>query len=142
MIKPKQQRFNGLWLTVAIVSLALLMILSHWPQETMPVDINRFGLDKIAHAAVYAGLAWLFLKGIPPGRTYVGWFGVVGGLVCIAVLDEMTQPFFNRQFDLFDILADAIGIIGCFLIMYFKCEQSRRVENTDLPAKEPSCGIT
>ena len=129
-IKPK--RFNGPWLGAALAGLTVLMILTHWPQEKMPIDINRFGLDKIAHAAVYAGLAWLFLKGIPPGRTYVGWFGVVCGLVCIAVLDEMTQPFFNRQFDLFDIAADAIGIFACMILMYSKSERSRQFDNTNL----------
>ena len=114
----KQRRFNGFWLGIAFVSLVVLLVLTHWPPEKIPIDINRFGLDKLVHMAVYAGLAWLFFKALPPGQTYLSWVGLIGGLLVIAVLDEITQTYVNRQFDLFDIAADAMGILGCFIILY------------------------
>ena len=114
------KRVNGRWLSAGLVSLMGLLILTHWPLEKMPVDLNRFGLDKIAHTAVYAGLAWLFFKAVTPGRTFLGWVGVVFGLAAIAMLDEFTQTFVNRQSSLFDFAADVIGILGVFIFIYPK----------------------
>lgn len=130
-----QQQFKSVWFVAALIALAILLVLTHWPQEKMP-DINRYHLDKIAHSVVYAGLAFLFFKAIAPGRTYLGWFGVICGLLCIAVLDEITQPFVNRQFDLFDIAADAVGIFACMIFMYSKSERSRQFDNTNLRTKD------
>ena len=128
--ESKQCRLNGLWLTAAFVGLTLLLTLTHWPQEKMPFDTNRFGLDKIAHMAIYAGLAGLFFKAVAPGRTFLAWLGIIAGLVLVTLLDEITQPWFNRQFDLLDLAADVVGIVGCFIIMYSRHQRNGTPQKT------------
>ena len=130
-MESKAKQINGLWLGAALMGLTVLLILTHWPQDKLPIDINlnRFGLDKIVHMTAYGCLAWLFFKTVAPRRYYLGWCGVICGLSLLAVLDEITQPWVNRQFSYFDIVADLIGIAGCFLILYLSKKNSVRKLN-------------
>ena len=80
-------------------------------------DLSFPGLDKIAHAVLYAGLAGLVSGGLrrapaPPSAAIRLW-GPVGFAVLYGLTDEIHQLFTpKRSFDPLDLLADAAGAIA------------------------------
>ena len=89
----------------------LCLVLNHSPLP--PEAVPRPGVDKIYHFFGYAILAFLFqayLEGKNRSareRFRLSFMILIG----YGFLDEVTQPFFSRAFDLFDLSADGLGII-------------------------------
>jgi VanZ family protein len=99
-----------LWLLWA----SAIFIGSSIPGQSLP-DFSIFSVDKLLHAGVYAVLAWfgLFsLKTINPDlsvRKFYFFIFLIHGIYGIS--DELHQLFVpNRSCDVFDVLADLIGI--------------------------------
>lgn len=91
---------------------AVLMVATHWPGAQVNV-VPGVRLDLFIHIGAYAALAGLMaLAGVGaswrPGRAVVL---IVGLSVVLALLDEGTQPLFQRTFDLDDLIADAAGAV-------------------------------
>lgn len=93
-------------------------------------SMDVFILDKLIHFFGYAGLTFIALftatgKRLVQGRIRLTsakrvlvWSFIV---LLYALADELTQPLFNRSFDGYDLIADAVGIsIGQTLFVY--CE--------------------
>lgn len=72
--------------------------------------------DKIAHAVLYGILAYLLNYGLNGKR----WFRIEIGTLLVmsfAFAEEVSQLYFpSRSFDLGDIAADVIGIVGAAMI--------------------------
>jgi VanZ family protein len=95
------------------------------PGRDLP-SVNIPSFDKIAHVVVFAGFGWLWmhaLRGTPAQKT---WRVLAGGLA-YAALTEIYQgilPFYRTP-DLYDALANALGLLAAVLIyrlMYAKKE--------------------
>lgn len=86
-------------------------MLTHAPLP--PGALSQPGIDKIYHFLGYLILAFLFqafLEGkreSPKERLRLGFVT----LLIYGFLDELTQPYFSRVFDLLDLSADMLGII-------------------------------
>jgi len=102
---------------------AMLLVLTHLPGEEREVRPRRIPhLDKVAHAAAFAGLAVLALAAVAAFRPVTP--PVLAGLACAlalyAAVDEFTQGWVrHRTPDLRDWLADMLGMlagIGTFLL--------------------------
>ena len=83
------------------------------PPETPPL----VGLDKIAHAAVYALLAWLAARALAtlPRIAEAGWLPWAAALFAAlyGLSDEVHQSFVpGRSADVWDLAADTAGAIG------------------------------
>lgn len=98
-----------------------IYFLTHWP------DVDRFtqGVDwpsdKVVHAGMYAGWAFLWwrvlgaaLKPVP--RAAVIWLLV--GAAGYGVFDELTQAIVGRQPDVWDFACDMLGAGGVLLTLY------------------------
>lgn len=69
-------------------------------------------VDKLQHAALFAALALL------AARAYADrprW-GIAGALIFYGVCIEIAQPRIGRDFELLDIVADALGTLALFLV--------------------------
>ena len=89
----------------------LCLVLTHSPLP--PEAVPRSGVDKIYHFFGYLILAFLFqafLEGKKKSARERFHLGFVI-LIVYGFLDEVTQPFFSRAFDLLDLSADGLGII-------------------------------
>jgi len=106
----------GYWLALCVAT--------HLPPTVAGLPDQR--TDKLVHASVYAGLAWLLAMawdrstGKLHGRHLrIAWLA----LVLFAAADELTQPWFGRTASIGDWLADAVGTaIG---VLAFRAWQRR-----------------
>lgn len=98
----------------------------HFPGEHIPKIDSLFQVDKIVHFFGY-GLMTLFLYLVvwPYGRTQDRdrrWLLVRAALVFAAIvvhglIDEFTQPFTNRSFEWYDLVADSAGSIVSLILV-------------------------
>lgn len=104
--------FRRLCLAAFVVYTLALLTATHWPRLQIQGPVNRS--DLYIHFMVFS--AWTVLLGFSglvgrsPGRLLL-----IG--LAFAVLDESTQPFFDRQFDWLDLAANAGGILMGTLAM-------------------------
>ena len=98
------------WQLVLAIYWLALFVATHLPKTQTLGTANQ--LDKLVHAAAFAGLALLLATTwqLSAGRLIghhlrAAWIV----LVCYAALDEWTQTFAGRDASLADWLADAAG---------------------------------
>jgi len=77
------------------------------------------GLDKIAHAGLYAILAYLLFRALFQERGLLPWRAAAWAFLLTAlygVTDEFHQQFTpNRSVDVVDWMADALGALSAFV---------------------------
>ena len=77
------------------------------------------GLDKIAHAGLYAVLAYLLFRALLQERGLRPWRAAAWAFLLTAlygVTDEFHQQFTpNRSVDVVDWMADALGALSAFV---------------------------
>ena len=88
----------------------------------MPDTGNLFSFDKIAHFGVFAMLSFLMTVGFAKKYTYDklrkghSLYGLVISLLYASIL-ELSQAFVpDRQMNLFDLIANTMGVLGGFLL--------------------------
>lgn len=91
--------------TLSVVYTIFILAVSLAPA---PEGVSAFNLDKIMHASLYFGFAFVLWKGFSDKRFLLAAFA-------IGVLIEFIQPTFGRSFDFVDMAANGIGI----LIFYY-----------------------
>lgn len=75
----------------------------------IPPGAAGFNIDKILHAGLYYGFAFVLWKGFSDKKLFLAAFA-------LGVLIEFIQPTFGRSFNYFDMLANGTGV---FLFYYF-----------------------
>ncbi|MBX9787424.1 MAG: VanZ family protein [Pirellulales bacterium] len=106
---------------------ALLFTSTHWPQLRLPAVPTVIPPDKIAHFCCYAGLAALalllpvgFLRR-PDGSTARRRLAAAVALwllvIATGVVDEWTQPWFERDFEWADLACDASGSLLAIVVV-------------------------
>ncbi len=85
----------------------ILVIAASFTQ--VPPGPPTFNIDKILHASLYYGFAFVLWRGFSDKKLFLAAFA-------LGVLIEFIQPTFGREFDLLDMAANGIGI---FLFYYF-----------------------
>ena len=105
------------WVLVVYVSLLLLLIISAdagWGRRFWYL-IQRIPLgDKAGHFILFGALSFLVNWILRAGEFRLGRFCVLKGsviLMALVFLEELSQlGFRSRSFDVYDLLADALGI--------------------------------
>ena len=119
---PFLRRGRRVVLAICIVLWITALFVTHCPRGQIPgLDLpgeTSRGLGGLLHALGYfalAGAFWLTLAayGLSLRRRLAL---VIGVFVAYGALDEITQPLFGRQADLFDWLADLIGATAAALV--------------------------
>lgn len=107
----------------ALVWLAIVTALSVTPGVPVP-KFNPLSIDKIGHAAAYALLTWLLLKGFKAynrrdanARETLVFFGLATGY---GILMEYVQGAFfpYRFFEVYDMLANSFGAMVAALLSW------------------------
>jgi VanZ family protein len=112
---PAAAAAKRFWRTVAIASLVLFLVGTHWPKLRLPEVEGGPASDKLIHFIAFALLA------VPVWWT--GWFSrlrwlVVAG-VLFAIFDEITQELLpiDRFANLDDLLSDLSGLFASVSIL-------------------------
>ncbi|HSN20655.1 MAG TPA: VanZ family protein [Usitatibacter sp.] len=115
---PVAPAFRALaFLAVALVAVQLLLL----PEPGFAERIVQATWDKLVHASVFGGVAFLL---------WVGFDGRRAGLICASVLllgalDETHQMFVpGRDPDLHDLYADGLGAVA--VLLFLQAVTSRR----------------
>ncbi|HEY1065404.1 MAG TPA: VanZ family protein [Pirellulales bacterium] len=87
----------------------VLALVTHWPRGAPTVSVANF--DKVEHLAGYFVLGSLLgaCTALRYGATRRNLLIAWGVVLVYAALEEITQIPFNRQCELYDWFADAIG---------------------------------
>lgn len=104
------RRFKRAVLCVCLVAWLAALVATHVPPPKLP---TYHVSDKTLHAVGYfvlAGLFWLSLAGYGV-RTRRRVLLVVCVMIVYAAVDEKTQGWVNRNPDVLDWLADAVGTV-------------------------------
>ena len=105
----RRSRFHGLALTVLCCYWAAMFAGTHWPHLRLEGFPTNF--DKVLHFSANCGLAflmavWLSTRREVGRRQLAAIFAVI---FLYAIFDELTQPFFGRDCEFFDAVADWLG---------------------------------
>lgn len=119
--------FNIKWLVLAVTFTTIVLILTHIPQELMPSKLQESGLDKLQHVMAYGAITFLFILSLKNSPSMLSALLVFFTLLAIGIVDEVTQPFVNREASLTDLTANVIGIVT---VLLFSVVSKRRFRNT------------
>ncbi len=98
------------WRAIGWLLVALLIYLSLTPN---PIDIDMDEGDKIGHAFGYMGVMLWFVQ-LYERRRHV-WWGI--GFVALGIALEYLQGWTGyRNFEYLDMVADAVGVVGGWLL--------------------------
>ena len=118
--------FNVKWLIVAVTFTAVVVLLTHTPEDAMPSQLQVIGLDKLVHALAYGAITFLFILSLRTSITVLTASLLFVAILAVGTLDELTQPFFNRTASLTDLLANIVGIVT--VLLSFLCFTSSKCQ--------------
>jgi hypothetical protein len=97
--------FRRVSLAAFVVYTCALLVSTHWPRLVIHGPVER--TDVVIH--VFAFGLWTVLLGLSElvGRR---WRLLLACGLAFALLDETTQPLFDRTFDWLDIAGNSLGI--------------------------------
>ncbi len=108
-VKPNHYLVLAWSLVICIISLSLL------PGGSIPKYswLDFLAIDKIGHFIFYGSTAWSFLKYFKLQNQKTSLWKIGIPLFFLGVLLESLQYFLHqgRSFDLFDVLANSLGVI-------------------------------
>jgi hypothetical protein len=118
VIVTGRQKITNVILAVYVI---LLLIFLHIPIPQLVYQANVS--DKWLHFLAYMNLFFLLWFSINPDmkinwRKWSTWL-IITGLLVFAWVDELTQPYTGRSYDIQDLTADAEGIFGGLVILTF-----------------------
>ena len=108
--------FNIKWLVLAVTFTAIVLILTHIPKELMPSKLQENSSDKLLHVVAYGAITFLFILSLKNSPSMLSALLVFFTLLAIGIVDEVTQPFVNREASLTDLTANVIGIVTVMLL--------------------------
>lgn len=96
---------------LAVTATIILAVLTHIPSYYFPDEIEYN--DKFVHFIAYAIVSFLYGLSFSARswRTVAYSLALILLLAALAYIDEYTQPFFGREYSIFDYYADLKGIV-------------------------------
>lgn len=107
--------FKKKLLKAAILVTVLFIVLTHIPQEMIPLTLQKGHIDKLEHVLAYGVITYLFLISLRKPLSISSAVVIFAFISVIAAFDELTQIFVNRTASITDFIADIIGIIGILI---------------------------
>ena len=102
-------------LIIAILFTTAVFVFTHLPQEIMPSQFEKDGVDKLEHVLAYGVITFLFLISLRTSPTILTALLLFLVISTIGAFDELTQPFVNRTASVTDLAADIVGILSALL---------------------------
>ncbi|MDO1502428.1 VanZ family protein [Winogradskyella maritima] len=113
---------QNLWLILAIICTGLVLYLSLNDPPVSEEDINIPHFDKFAHVIMYLGFTFTWSMAL--AKLKLNAFFVIALVWAVAfstileIFQEQLNP--NRHFDVYDIIANIIGVIlGIIVAKYY-----------------------
>ena len=112
------------WLrvTISLIYLSCVALLSLLPPKDLP-DVPLFpGEDKIIHALMYLGLAWLVCWAMHAESKNIWYYLVIIFSISWGIIMEIFQYLMHigRSFEFYDIIGNSIGtLFGVFIYSLF-----------------------
>lgn len=122
--------FDIKWLVFAVTFTAIVLVLTHIPQELMPSQLQKSGLDKLQHIVAYGAITFLFILALKSSPSLNLALFVFFAILAIGIVDEVTQPIVGRQASLADLAANVIGIAAGLLLSVVGKRRSKKT-NTE-----------
>ena len=119
--------FNIKWLVLAVTFTTIVLILTHIPKEVIPSQLQENSPDKLHHVVTYGAITFLFILSLKNSPSMLSALLVFFTLLAISIVDEVMQPFVNREASLTDLAANVIGIVT---VLLFSMVSKRRFRNT------------
>ena len=113
---------------IAVIFTAVVVLLTHCPQNILPFQLQEGGLDKLAHALVYGAITFLFILTLRTCLSLPSACLLFLAILAIGAIDELTQPFVMRTASSTDWLADIIGILAT--LVFFACFKNSKYQTT------------
>ena len=105
------------------IYLPLLAVSTHWPRLEIgvtPQGVASIKSDKLLHFGAFVVLTTMLVYALPAGRRSYGR-NLAAGTILAALygyVDEHSQQWFCRTVSLADIVANHIGVVFTFLILF------------------------
>lgn len=115
------RRTAAYWLGGLGVYWLALFVATHTPDPDVVGPILDF--DKVLHAGAYFVLTTLLLiawRRTGAWPTWRGRLAVAAIALAYGAVDEVTQPYFQRQCELFDWLFDGLGITLAIVLDHWR----------------------
>lgn len=107
-------KYHRLWVATGCALIFLVVYLSLTPQPPAPLTFDN--ADKVEHAAAYATLSFWLCQIYRPARLQLV---VATALVGLGVGLEYVQGWTGyRTFDVLDMLADGVGVLCGWLLVF------------------------
>ena len=120
--------FDIKWLVLAVTFTAIVISLTHIPQELMPSQLQESGLDKPMHVVAYGAITFLLIFSVKSSFSLHSTLLVLFALSAICILDEITQPLVSRQASIADLVADVVGIVVVLLLSALGKHRFRKIK--------------
>lgn len=105
-------KYHRIWVAIGWLLTLLIVYLSLTPQPPAPLTFDN--ADKVEHALAYAVLCFWLCQIYPSLRFRLL---LMTGLVGLGVALEYAQRWTGyRTFDVMDMLADGVGVLGGWLL--------------------------
>ena len=108
--------FDTNWLVIAVAFTAIVILCTHIPQELMPSQLQKSGLDKLQHFVAYGAITFLFILSLKSSLSLFSAFLLFFATLILGIFDEVTQPFVQRQASIADLAANVTGIVAALLL--------------------------
>ena len=127
MLKLKNY-FEIKWLILAVTFTATVLLCTHIPQELMPSQLQKSGLDKFQHIIAYGTITLLLIHSLKSSLSLSSALILFFVILVVGIFDEITQPLVNRQASLADVTADTVGIVT---VLFFSLVGKFRYKKID-----------
>jgi VanZ family protein len=114
---------------------------THWPHVSLEHYPQNF--DKVLHFTGYAGFGFLIALWVTVRRRF-GLRQFATGFAVIflyAIFDEVTQPYFGRDCEFLDMVADWIGGTCGMAIFLLAFAATRKLWGSKLPALQSPVSV-
>lgn len=109
IILALQNLIKKYWIILSFLLLISISIISLWPRLNLQIGLSFH--DKVFHFLAYFFLALPASIANPKSNKYIYIFFILyGGLI------ELIQPYFNRSCDIYDFIANILGILLSYYI--------------------------
>ena len=122
--------FYTKWLIVAVVFTAIVVFITHLPQEVLPNQPQLNGLDKLQHVVAYGVITFLFILSLKTPCSLLSASLLFIAVLTLGAIDELTQPLVNRTASFADLLADVIGFVA--VLFFFICFKNKKDQSVSM----------
>jgi len=103
------RNYKTVWILFCLIQ-TVLILYGCLVLQSNDLKSPIFNFDKIIHSSIYIIFSWSWLQ-VTRNKKLTLFLVII-----FSILIEFIQPYFNRSFELLDILANSIGVMLAILL--------------------------